>query len=166
MRLACLDPGYESANTVCTQSSHNHPTFTQALHHLITVQPPRTTCYSSLVTVAHPSTPSALRITVHFFHLISETDSWLLFANLRFQSLRFLLTCSNDWHFLFYRLTTLIIHHSLFHCRLKAFLFHKSFSPQPSFFFSTTDSTDSPVCIPILLTVYVIIFYLLLFTFF
>ena len=151
---------------LCTQSSHNHPTLTQALHHLITVQTPRRTRSSSLVTVAHPSTPSALRITVHFFHLISETNSCLLFANLRFQSLRFLLTCSNDWHFLFYRLATLIIHHSLFHCRLKAFLFHKSFSPQPSFFFSTTDSTDSAVCIPILLTVYVIIFHLLLFTFF
>jgi len=43
-----------------------------------------------------------------------------------YQFLRFQLTCSNDWHFLFYRLNTLIIHNFL------ALSLH-SFSTNPSF---------------------------------
>ena len=39
----------------------------------------------------------------------------------------------------------------LFHSRLKTFLFCKSFPPKPTFFFSWTDSTDNPDCLPILL---------------
>ena len=43
-----------------------------------------------------------------------------------YQSPRFQPICSNDWHILFYRLTTLIIHHpSLFHSRLKTIFLHK-----------------------------------------
>ena len=51
-------------------------------------------------------------------------------------SLQFWRTQSFEWHFLhrFHRLTTLIIHHpSLFHSRLKTFLFSKPFPPLPSF---------------------------------
>ena len=48
------------------------------------------------------------------------------------QSPIFQLTCSYDWHFIFHRFTTLIITSSLFHSRLKTFLFHKSFPPYSS----------------------------------
>jgi len=41
------------------------------LHHLITVQPPRNTCSSSLVTLARPPTSSSLRITDHCFRFAS-----------------------------------------------------------------------------------------------
>ena len=47
------------------QSSHNHPN--SYLHNLITVQPPRSTRSSSLVTLARPSTSSSLRITDRSF---------------------------------------------------------------------------------------------------
>ena len=50
---------------------------------------------------------------------------------------------------------------SLFHSRLKTFLFRKSFPPQPFLFFFRTDSADSPDCLPILVTISV--FYFLVF---
>ena len=52
---------------------------------------------------------------------------------------------------------------SLFHSRLKTFLFCKSFQPQPFLFFFMTDSRDSPDCLPILLSISV--FYFLVFLF-
>jgi len=55
------------------------------LHNLITVQPPRSTCSSSLVTLARPSTSSSLRITNRCFQymlpLVSGTNSRLPSVN-------------------------------------------------------------------------------------
>ena len=47
--------------------SYNVPTTTQppCLHHLISVQPPRSTCSSSLVTLARPPASSSLRDKCH-----------------------------------------------------------------------------------------------------
>ena len=50
---------------------------------------------------------------------------------------------------------------SLFHSRLKTFLFCKSFPPQPFLFFSRTDYMDSPDCLLLLLSISV--FYFLVF---
>ena len=42
---------------------------------------------------------------------------------------------------------------SLFHSRLKTFLFCKSFTPQPFLFFPRTDYMDSPNCLLLLLSI-------------
>jgi len=62
-------------------------------------------------------------------------------------------------HTYYYRYS---ITHSLFHSRVKTFLFRKSFPPQLFLFFFGTDYMDSPNCLLLLLS----IFRLLLFSFF
>jgi len=88
------------------------------LHNLITVQPPRSTRSSSLVTLACPSRPtlSSLRITDRSFQFNSPRPWNQLPASLRqprTNILQFCLTQFFEWHFShwFHRLTTLIIHH-------------------------------------------------------
>jgi len=63
--------------------------------------------------------------------------------------------------FVSYLLLLLFHHPSLFHSRLKTFLFCKSFPPQSFLFFFRTDYMDSPDCLPILLSISV--FYCLVF---
>ena len=95
------------------QSSDNHPTFISV--HLITVQLPRSTRSSSLVTLARPSTSSSLRITDRSFQYASPRLWNQLPAPLRQPrtNLSNSASPSSEWHFLhwFHRLTTLIIHH-------------------------------------------------------
>jgi len=58
-------------------------TQTSYLHNLITVQPPRSTRFSSLVTLARPSTSSSLRITDRSFQYASPRLWNQLLASLR-----------------------------------------------------------------------------------
>ena len=121
-------------------------TLPSCLHNLITVQLPRSTRSSSMATLARPSTSSSLRITDRSYQYASprlwnqlpaslcqpRTIICLHIIALSISSLHFSLTYFYEWHFFhrFDRLTTLIIHHpSLFHSRLKTFLFCKSFPP-------------------------------------
>ena len=101
-----------------TQPSLQATTTTQPsyLHNLITVQPPRSTRSSSLVTLARPSTSSSLRITDNSFQyasLVSGINSWLLSVNHALISQFWLTRPVLSVTFLnrFHRLTTLIIHH-------------------------------------------------------
>ena len=120
-----LSPTYKVLTT--TQPSY--------LHNLITVQPPRSTRSSSLVTLARPSTSSSLRITDRSFQYASPRLGNQLPAPLR-QSRTNLSksaspSCMSGTSFigsidspLSSSITPL-----LFHSRLKTFLFCKSFPP-------------------------------------
>ena len=105
------------------------------LHNLITVQPPRSTRSSSLVTLARPSTSSSLRITNRSFQYASPRLWNQLPASLR-QPRTNLSTFASVSSFSGTSSTSSInsllsssITPSLFHSRLKTFLFCKPFPP-------------------------------------
>ena len=93
------------------------------LHNLISVQRPRSTRASSVVTLAWPPSPSSLKITDRSFryasrlHLVSEVNSLYLFVNLilvpvpSFPTHR--VTYSFTRHFFLFWITTLLVHYSL-----------------------------------------------------
>ena len=145
-----------------TSSCHLPTEFSQPpnlhIYILITVQPPRSTRSLSLITLAYPSIPSSLRITDRFFQYASPRLWNQLPAPLRQPRTSLSNSGSpsptsgtssighiNSPHSSF-------ITPSLFHSRFKTFLFCKSFHRSLPFFFST-DSTDSPDCLPILLSI-------------
>ena len=116
------------------------------LHHLISVQPPRSTRSSSLVTLARPPTSSSLHITDRSFRYASPCLWNQLPSSLRqphFNPSVSVLpvpapTISS--HSVNSPLSPSITP-SLFHSRLKTYLFHKSFPHRlPSSL--RTDSTD------------------------
>ena len=103
------------------------------LHNLITVQPPRSTRSSSLVTLARPSTSSSLRITDRSFQYASPRLWNQLPASLR-QPRTNLSNFASPSSFSGTSSIGSInsplsssITPSLFHSRLKTFLFCKSF---------------------------------------
>ena len=129
------------------------------LHNLITVQPPRSTRSSSLITLARPSTSSSVRITDRvpstMLPLVSGTNSRLLSVNhalvspmLTHRVLRVALPPSIP-----------STHHSYHPSPLHSFIpgLKPSFSVNPShrtfLFLYRTDSTDYPDCFPILLSI-------------
>ena len=104
------------------------------LHHLISVQPPRSTRSSSLVTLAWPPTSSSLRITDRCFPyaspcLLNQLPS--SFRRPRFSPSVCVLpvyTPTTSSHSANSPLSPSITP-CLFHSRLKTYLFHKSFPP-------------------------------------
>ena len=120
-----LSPTYKVLTT--TQPSY--------LHNLITVQPPRSTRSSSLVTLARPSTSSTLRKTDRSFQYASSRLWNQLPASLRqprtnlsnFASASSL-SATSSISSINSPLSSSITP-SLFHSRLKTFLFCKSFPP-------------------------------------
>jgi len=108
------------------------------LHRLISVQPPRSTRSSSLVTLARPPTSSSLRITDRSFHYASPCLWNQLPTSLRQPHLS-------------PTVSVLPVHASIaspryvnsplspsitpsfFHSRVKTYLVHKSFRPQTPF---------------------------------
>jgi len=105
------------------------------LHNLITVQPPRSTRSSSLVTLARQSASSSLRITDRSFQYASPRLENQLPASLRQPHTN--LSNSDSLNLLSgtYSIGSIdsplssSITASLFHSRLKTFLFYKSFPP-------------------------------------
>jgi len=109
------------------------------LQNLVNIQPPCSTLCSSLLTIAHPPTSPLLWIMIILYdvlHLVCGTS--FLFLSIYFIPISLSLT------YLFLRLShyfPLLIHHSssvsvtpsLFHFRLKTYLFHKSFSQKTMF---------------------------------
>jgi len=104
------------------------------LHHLISVQPPRSTCSSSLVTLARPPTSSLLRITDLCFRYASPCLWNQLPSSLRqphfnpsvsVLPVHASITSSHSAN----SPLSPSITPSLFHSRLKTYLFHKSFPP-------------------------------------
>jgi len=105
------------------------------LHNLITLQPPRSTCSSSLVTLARPSTSSSLRITDRSFQYASLRPWNQLPASLR-QTRTNLSNSASPSSLSGTSFISSIdsplsssITPSLFYPRLKTFLFCKSFPP-------------------------------------
>ena len=95
------------------------------LHNLISLQPPRCTRTSPVVTLAHPQASSSLKITNHSFRHAS-THLWnKLPVSLRQPCLNQSSSPSSS------SLSPLSssITPSLFHSKLKTYLFQKSFSP-------------------------------------
>ena len=105
------------------------------LHKLITVQPPRSTRSSSLVTLARPSTSSSLRITDRSFQYASPRLWNQLPAPLRQPRTNLSNSASTSCMSGTCSIGSIdsplssSITHSLFHSRLKTFLFCKSFPP-------------------------------------
>ena len=99
------------------------------LNNLIYVQPPRSTRSSSVVTLSRPPTISSLKITDRSFRYASPKISGI-------NSLNHSATLAShvSTHILIH-LSTHLYHHphshhpSLFHSRLKTYLFNKSFPP-------------------------------------
>ena len=114
-------------------------TQTSYLYNLITVQPPRSTRSSSLVTLARPPTTSSVRITDRFFQYASPRLQNQLPAPLRRPRTNLSnsaspislsgISCISSID----SLLSSSITPSLFHSRLKTFLFYKSFPSQPTF---------------------------------
>jgi len=103
------------------------------LHSLITVQPPRGTRFSSVVTLSRPPTSYSLKITNRSFRYASPHLCNQLPVSLRQPCTRHPaddVTLSNS-HPTRSPLSPSITH-SLFHSRLKPHLFHKSFLPYSS----------------------------------
>ena len=100
------------------------------LHHLISVQPSRSTRSSSLVTLARPSTSSSLRITDRCFRYASPCLWKELPSSLR-QPHSSPSVSDLPVHAEFPVILPLSpsITPSLFHSRLKTYLFYKSFPP-------------------------------------
>ena len=71
------------------------------------------------------------------------------------------LSANSHTYYYWYSIT-----HSLFHSRLKTFLFCKSFPPQPFLFFFRTDYIDYPDCLLLLLSISVFTFLFFCFTLF
>jgi len=101
------------------------------LHNLITVQPPRSTQSSFLVTLARPSTSSSLRITDHSFHYASpglwnELPAFLCQPRTDIQLSNFdsasSMSGTSSIGFIDSPLSSSVTP-SLFHSRLKTFLF-------------------------------------------
>ena len=114
----------------CQALTTAQPTY---LHSLISVQPPRATRSSSVVTLSLPPTSSSLRITNCSFHYVSP-HLWnqlpVSFCQLCIKHPADDVTLSNSPSTcspLSHSIT-----HSLFHSRLKTHLFHKSFPPEPT----------------------------------
>ena len=105
------------------------------LYNLITVQPPRSTRSSSLVTLAHPSTSSSLRITDRSFQYASRRLWNQLPAPLRQPRINLSNSASPSSLSGISSISSIdsplssSITPSLFHSRLKTFLFCKSFPP-------------------------------------
>jgi len=119
------------------------------LQKLITVQPPHSTSSSSLVTLAHPSKSSSLWITDRSFQYASSRLWNQLPTSLHQPHTNLSDSASpsslSDTSFISSINSPLLssITPSLFHSRLKTFLFWKSFPPQPSFSSSgLTQRTD------------------------
>jgi len=104
------------------------------LHHLISVQPPRSTCSSSMVTLTQPPTSSSLRITDRSFRYTSPCLWNQLPSSLRqphlSPSVSVLLVHAptTSPHSVNSPLSPTITP-SFFHSHLKTYLFHKSFPP-------------------------------------
>ena len=100
------------------------------LRNLISLQPPRSTRSSSVVTLSHPPTISSLKITDRSFSYASpslESTSRFIPSASPFSS-RF--TSSSTSQLISDIIHTLVsITPSLFHSRLKTYLFNKSFPP-------------------------------------
>ena len=135
------------------------------LYNRITVQRPRSTRSSSLVTLARPSTSSFLRITDRSFQYASPRLWNQLPASLHQPRTNLSNSASPSSLSVtssvrFHRLTTLIIHHP-FTLSLQAqnFPFLQILPTIAYLFFSWTDSTDSPDCLPILLSISVFSLY-------
>jgi len=118
------------------------------LHHFISVPPHQNTCSSSVVTISRLSSSLSLRITDLFFimlHLIFGIN--FLFLSDNFVPISLPQTvCDLPSHGSsspsINSPLSLSITPSLFHFRLKAYLFLKSFPPQ-TFPFYRTDFMDS-----------------------
>ena len=84
------------------------------LHHLTSVQPPRSTCSSSLVTLARPPTSSSLHITDRCFRYVSRCLWNQLPSSLRQPYSSPSVSVHAPAHiFLLSQLTTLTIHNSV-----------------------------------------------------
>ena len=98
------------------------------LHHLISVQPPRSTRSSALVTLVRPPTSSSLHITDRSFRYTSPCLWNQLPSFLRQPHF---IPCVSDLpvhgHFPVNSLLSPSLTPSFFHSRLKTYLFHKSF---------------------------------------
>jgi len=126
------------------------------LHNLITV--PQRLCSihsSSLVTLARLSTSSSLRITDCSFQYASPRLGNQLPASVRepcTMSLQFWHNPMSGTSFIssIDSPPSSSVTHSVFHSRLKTFLFCKSTNPSHCsfFFYFRTDFTDSPDCLP------------------
>jgi len=154
-----------------TQPSLNY------LHNLITVHPPRSTRSSSLVTLARPSTSSSLRITDRSFQYASTCLWNRLLASLRQPRTRPLISPILTHRVLWVALYTVPLiglgkseystgpstHHSHHPSPAHSFIpgLKPSFSVNPSHrslpFFFGTDCMDSRDCLPIFLSISVII---------
>ena len=128
------------------------------LHNLVTVQPPRSTCCSSLVTLARPSTSSSLRIIDRSFQYVSPRVWNQLSASLRQPRTNLSiydspnpLSGTSSIGSIDSPLSSSITPH--FHSRLKTFPFLQILPTAGFFFFFRTDSTDSLDCLPILLSI-------------
>jgi len=108
------------------------------IYHLISVQPPHSTRCSSLVTLARPPTSSSLRITDRSFSYASQCLWNQLPSSLRqpYSSPSVSDFPVHDPATSSYSFNSPLspsITPSLFHSRLKTYLFHKSFPPQTPF---------------------------------
>jgi len=136
------------------------------LHNLITVQPPRITCSSSLVTLARPSTSSCLRITDRSFQHASSRLWNQLLASLRQVPVNHALISPILPHpVLWVALPPSVpfTHHFHHPSHLHSFTprLKPSSSANPfhcSLPFFRTDCTDFPECLPILLSISVFTF--------
>jgi len=125
--VTVLSPTHTSSSLTYKALTTAQPTY---LHSLISVQPPRATRSSSVVTLSQPPTSSSLRITNRSFcyaspHLWNQLPVSFRQPCTKHPADDVTLsnsppTCSP--------LSTSITH-SLFHSRLKTHLFHKSFPP-------------------------------------
>ena len=104
------------------------------LHNLISVQPPRNTRFSSHVTLARPPASSSLRITDRSFRYASPCLWNQLYSSLRqphsspsVSDLPVHAPATSSYSF--NSPLSPSITPSLFHSRLKTYLFHKSFPP-------------------------------------
>ena len=117
------------APLIYLQSCHNYPT-SAYLHNLISIQRPRSTRSSSVVTLARPPSSSSLKITDRSFRYASPCLWNQLPLPLRqrstsfwYQFFHFRLTYAFTRHFFLFWFTTLYIYNS----RLKTYFFHKSY---------------------------------------
>ena len=134
------------------------------LHNHITVQLPRSTRSSSLVTLARLSTSSSLRITDRSFQHASPRLWNQLPASLRQPRTNLSNSDSprpfSDTSYFLHRLSHLYHHPSPLHSFIPGLKpsFSAILSTVAFLFFFRTDSTDSPDCLPILLSISVFTF--------
>jgi len=125
------------------QSSYNQSSTYSYLNNLISVQPPRSTRSSSVVTLSRPPTISSLRITDRSFRYTSPRLWNQLPDSFRQPRQSCLDSPSHSLVSLSLLSSTLSssITPSLFHSRLKTYLFNKSFPPWTSFTYRTAFMT-------------------------